>query len=110
VYEFHLESPALFRTRAYGTFSWTKDSGKPTVITAAERSLYSAHGIGVGAGGGLLWLEGNDYRPYPILVTSQVVRLPIPRTSAVAITSTQPFQEWDWSVVLKVAVLAWFRS
>ena len=61
-----------------------------------------------GIGAGLLWLETNDYRPYPILVGSAVVPLPVPRTSFVVIGSAQPFQEFDWSLVLKVGVTIWF--
>jgi hypothetical protein len=109
VFELHVASPPFFRTRAYTTFSWTDDSSKPTLITAAERSLMTGR-ANVGLGAGLLWLEGNDYDPYPIIVSSAVIPLPIPRTSIVAIGSTQPFQDWDWSLVLKVGVLAWFRK
>jgi hypothetical protein len=109
VFELHVASPPFYRTRAYTTFSWTDDSSKPTLITAAERSLVTGR-ANIGLGAGLLWLEGNDYDPYPIIVSSAVVPLPIPRTSIVAIGSTQPFQDWDWSLVLKVGVLAWFRK
>lgn len=62
----------------------------------------------VGLGAGLLWLEGNVYRPYPIVVSSAVIPLPLPRTAFVAIASTQPFQDFEWSVVLKIGVTAWF--
>jgi hypothetical protein len=109
VFELHVASPPFYRTRAYTTFSWTDDSAKPTLITAAERSLVTGR-ANIGLGAGLLWLEGNDYDPYPIIVSSAVVPLPIPRTSIVAIGSTQPFQDWDWSLVLKVGILAWFRK
>jgi hypothetical protein len=61
-----------------------------------------------GIGAGLLWLEVNEYRPYPILLSSTVVPLPIPRTAVVGIVSTQPFQHFEWSVVLKVGVTVWF--
>ena len=109
VYELHVASPPVHQTRAYTTFSWTDDSAKPTLITAAERSVIRTPVATTGLGAGLLWLEVNDYRPYPIMVSSTVIPLPIPRTSGVVIASTQPFQEWAWSVVLKVGVLAWFR-
>lgn len=108
VAELHAATPPLFATRAYLTLSWTDESGKPTVITAAERSLLARKYALAGLGAGLLWLEGNDYRPYPIVVSSAVIPLPVPRTAFVAIASTQPFQEFEWSVVLKVGVTAWF--
>ena len=106
--ELHAETPPVYASRAYVTLSWTDESGKPTVITAAERALLQRKAVMVGLGAGLLWLEGNDYRPYPIIVSSTVVPLPIPRTAVVAIGSTQPFQEFEWSVVLKVGVTLWF--
>ena len=108
VAELHAETPPLYASRAYVTLSWTDDSAKPTVITAAERALVQRKVAMVGLGAGLLWLEGNDYRPYPIIVTSTVVPLPIPRTAVVVIGSTQPFQEFEWSLVLKVGVTLWF--
>lgn len=106
--ELHAETPPVFASRAYMTLSWTDESAKPTVITAVERALFQRKVVTVGLGAGLLWLEGNDYRPYPILVSSTVVPLPIPRTAVVAIGSTQPFQEFEWSVVLKVGVTLLF--
>lgn len=109
VAELHAETPPLFRTRAYGTLSWTDDSARPTVITAAERSILVTGVTMTGLGAGLLWLDVNDYRPYPILVSSTVVPLPIPRTALVVIGSTQPFQDFDWSLVLKIGFTAWFR-
>ena len=108
VAELHAETPPLFAFRAYVTLSWTDHSAKPTVITAAERALVQRKIAMVGLGAGLLWLEGNDYRPYPIIVTSTVVPPPIPRTAVVVIGSTQPFQEFEWSLVLKVGVTLWF--
>jgi hypothetical protein len=106
--ELHAQTPPFRATRAYFTLSWTDDSAKPTVITAAERRVLARKAASVGLGAGLLWLEGNDYRPYPIVVSSTVVPLPIPRTAAVAIASTQPFQDFEWSLVLKVGVTVWF--
>lgn len=109
VAELHAATPPILKTRAYLTLSWTDESGNPTVITAAERSLFGRKSVSVGAGAGLLWLEGNDYRPYPIMVSSTVIPLPLPRTAFVAIASTQPFQDFEWSIVLKIGVAAWFR-
>lgn len=108
VAELHVESPPVQCARAYGTLSWTDDSARPTVISAAECAVWRAGPAFGGAGAGLLWLDVNDYRPYPILVSSTVFRLPLPRTSLIAIASTQPFQDFDWSLVLKVGVTVWF--
>ncbi len=109
VAEVHAETPPLVRTRAYGTLSWTDESLRPTLITAAERQLVAVRPVMVGLGAGLLWLDANDYRPYPILVSSAVLQLPIPRTSIVAIASTQPLQDFEWSLVLKLGFTVWFR-
>ena len=108
VAEIHAETPPLLETRAYGTLSWTDDSWAPTVITAAERQVLNTGVTMTGLSAGLLWLDANDYRPYPILVSSTVVPLPIPRTAIVAIASTQPFQDFEWSLVLKVGFTVWF--
>ena len=109
VAEIHAETPPFLETRAYGTLSWTDDSWAPTVITAAERQVLNTGVTMTGLGAGLLWLDANDYRPYPILVSSTVIPLPVPRTSVVAIGSTQPLQDFEWSLVLKVGVTLWFR-
>ena len=106
--ELHAATPPVLASRAYVTLSWTDESGMPTIITAAERSIVREKAVLVGLGAGLLWLEGNDYRPYPIVVSSTVVPLPLPRTAVVAIGSTQPFQDFAWSVVLKIGVTIWF--
>ena len=84
VAELHAATPPFLATRAYLTLSWTDESGKPTVITAAERSLLGRKPVLVGVGAGLLWLEGNDYEPFPILVSSVVIPLPLPRTAFAA--------------------------
>lgn len=108
VAELHAETPPLLSARAYATFSWTDESAKPTIISAAERRLLDTKRTITGLGAGLLWLDVNDYRPYPIVVSSTVVPLPIPRTAVVAIASTQPFQDFEWSLVMKVGVTFWF--
>jgi hypothetical protein len=108
VAELHAATPLVHATRAYLTLSWTDESGKPTIITAVERSIVGGRAALVGLGAGLLWLEGNDYRAYPIVVSSTVIPLPLPRTAVVAIASTQPFQDFEWSLVLKVGVTVWF--
>ena len=108
VAELHAETPPLLAARAYATVSWTDESAKPTFITAAERALVRTRVASVGLGAGLLWLEVNDYRPYPIAVSSAVVPLPVPRTAVVAIASTQPFQDFEWSLVIKVGFTVWF--
>ncbi|MDH3651143.1 MAG: hypothetical protein OEQ53_15765 [Saprospiraceae bacterium] len=108
VVELHAETPPFAGARAYITMSWTDESAKPTVITAIEHPVLYVGQAFANIGAGLLWLETNDYRPYPMLVSSTVVPLPIPRTSFVVIGSVLPFQEFDWSVVLKVGVTIWF--
>ena len=65
-------------------------------------------GASTGLGVGVLWLEPDDYKPYPIIVSSNVVPAPIPRTSLIAVASTQPFQDFDWSVAIEVSVTLWF--
>lgn len=108
VAELHAETPPVLDSRAYLTLSWSDDSAAPTVITAAERSILHVGRALVGLGAGLLWLEVNDYWPYPIVVSSTVVPLPVRRASVVAIASTQPFQDFEWSLVLKLGVTVWF--
>lgn len=109
VAELHAETPPITGARAYATLSWTDESWSPTVITAAERPVLRAGSAFTGLGAGLLWLEANDYVPYPMLVSSTVVPLPLPRTSFVAIVSTLPFEDFDWSLVLKLGVTVWFQ-
>ena len=106
--ELHAETPPFAGMRGYVTASWIRESAKPAVITAAERPVLQAGRVAVGLGAGLLWLEVNDYRPYPMLVSSTVVPLPVPRTSLVVIGSTLPFEDFDWSLVVKVGVTVWF--
>jgi hypothetical protein len=106
--ELHAETPPVHATRGWITLSWTDESAKPTVITAVEHALVHVKDAGTGLGVGVLWLEPDNYTPYPIIVSSTVVPLPIPRTSFVAIASTQPFQKFDWSLALEVGVTLWF--
>ncbi len=106
--ELHAETPPVRATRGWITLSWTDESVKPTVITAVEHALLHVKAAGTGLGAGLLWLEPDNYKPYPIIVSSTVVPLPIPRTSFVAIASTQPFQKFGWSLALEVGVTLWF--
>lgn len=108
VFELHAETPPLARARGYVTVSWTDESWNPTLITAAERPVIHVGQAFLGLGAGLLWLDANDYSPYPMLVSTTIVPIGIPRTSFVAIASTLPFEDFDWSLVLKVGVTVWF--
>ena len=60
VAELHGETPPLAGARAYVTLSWTDESAKPTVISAAERPVVHVGRAFAGVGVGLLWLETND--------------------------------------------------
>lgn len=108
VFELHGETPPFSKARAYVTLSWTDDSWAPTLISAAERPVLHFGDAFTGVGAGLLWLEVNGYRPYPMLVSTTVVPLPLPRTSFVMIASTLPFESFDWSLVLKLGVTVLF--
>jgi hypothetical protein len=108
VFELHGETPPFAEARAYLTLSWTDDNWAPTLITAVERPILRFDGAFTAVGAGLLWLEPNDYRPYPMLVSTTVVPLPLPRTSFVMIASTLPFEQFDWSLVLKIGVTLLF--
>lgn len=108
VFELHAETPPIAGWRGYATLSWTDQSSAPTVITAAEHPVVRWGSAFTGLGAGLLWLEMNDYRPDPMLVSSTVLPLPIPRTSLVVIGSTLPFEDFDWSLVLKVGITVLF--
>jgi hypothetical protein len=108
VIELHAETPPFARWRAYATLSWTDESAAPTVITAGERPLVRWGTGFTGLGAGLLWLEARDYEPDPMLVSSTVLPLPVPRTSLVVIGSTLPFEDFDWSLVLKVGITVLF--
>ena len=108
VFELHGQTPPFAEARAYLTLSWIDDSWAPTIITAAERPVLRVGRAFTGIGAGLLWLEANDYRPYPMLVSSTVVPLPVLRTSFVLIASTLPFEHFEWSFVLKLGVTLLF--
>jgi hypothetical protein len=109
VFELHGETPPFpADARGYVTLSWTDQSWAPTIISAAELPVLRFDGAFTGVGAGLLWLEVNEYRPYPMLVSTTVVPLPVPRTSFVLIASTLPFENFDWSLVLKVGVTLFF--
>jgi hypothetical protein len=107
-FDIHIDSPPFHKTRAELTLAWNDKSSKPTVITEAERSLIDSKWFAFDAGAGLLWLEANDYRPFPAIITTTVVPLPIPRVAIVAIGSTQPFQDFEWSLVLKGSISLFF--
>lgn len=109
VAELNAQTPQFFNSRAYMTLSWTEQSEKPTAITAIERSLLNVNDLFyTNIGAGFLWLEYDNYKPHSMLVSSTIVPLPVPRTSLVAIGSVLPFQDFDWSVVLKVGWAIWF--
>src|SRR6202007_445487 len=80
VYELHGDSPPLYATRASFTLSWTKDSNKPAFLTEPERTIIDTKNISTGVGAGLLWLEANDYRPYPMIISTTFVPVPLPRS------------------------------
>lgn len=104
VAELHASAPPLAGVRGYTTWSWTDESARPAVIAAAERSLVRTPISFTGLGAGVLCVDPNDYRPQPMVVSTTVVPLPVPRTAAVAIGSVLPFEDFDWSLVLKVGV------
>jgi hypothetical protein len=106
-FDLHIDSPPFYKTRAELTLAWNDKSNNPTVITEAERSIIDTKAFAFDLGGGLLWLEANDYRPLPAIISTTVVPLPIPRAAIVAIGSTQPFQDFEWSLVLKASISLW---
>lgn len=108
VFELHAATAPVLRTRAYATFSWTDESLSPVIIAAAERRVLSFGGGGVGLGAGALMLTEPEFDAVPIAISSTVIPLRIPRTSIVAIGSTAPLDDFQWSLVLKASVLLWF--
>lgn len=107
-FELHVATRAVRQTRAYATLSWTDESISPVIIAAAERRVVTFGGGGVGLGAGVVMPTETTFDAIPIIVSSSVVPLGIPRTSMVAIASTAPFEEFQWSLVLKASVLLWF--
>lgn len=106
-FDLHIDSPPFYKIRAELTLAWNDKSSKPTVITEAERSLVDTKWFAFDAGAGLLWLEANDYRPFPAIISTTVLPLPVPRATIVGVASTQPFQDFEWSLVLKVSISLW---
>jgi hypothetical protein len=106
-FDLHVDSPPWHAIRAELTLAWSDKSAKPAVITEAERSIIDSKAIAIDVGAGLLWFAGNEYRPYPAIISTVVVPLPIRRTALVAIPAVQPFQDFEWSVVLKVSFTLW---
>jgi hypothetical protein len=111
VAEVNVQSAPFYSSRGYLTLSWTEQSTKPTVITAVEYSLLQfENSLYTSIGAGLLWLEFNDYKPKTMLVSSTAAPLPLKGVSFVMIGSVLPFDNYDWSVVLKVGWAFWFRE
>lgn len=108
VLEFHAATAPVRQTRAYATFSWSDESLSPVIIAAAERRMVNFGAGGIGLGAGALMLTEPSFEAIPIAVSSTVIPLRIPRTSVVAIASTAPFDDFQWSLVLKASVLLWF--
>ena len=105
VAEVYLGAPPLSGVRAYGIGSWTKDSWSPAFNTAVEHEIVATKHSFTTLGAGLVWPEFKDYRGYPILTSTTVVPLPFARPlSFVLVGSTQPFQDFQWTVVAKLAV------
>lgn len=103
--ELHVSAPALVGSfRPYATLSWTTRSWSPTIITAAERTVLETPISSTGLGGGAVWFDVDGYEAYPLAVSTTVIPLAAPRTSMVVIGSTQPFQDFSWSVVAKIGV------
>ena len=97
--------PLVWEFRPYLTTSWVLDEIRPTFITAAERPIWRTSHHFTALGAGVLWLQPANYTPYPIIVSTTAIFPPIPRTMLVGIGSVQPFQDWSWSIVAKVAVM-----
>ena len=111
VAELYLGAPPVSGFRAYGIGSWTEDSWSPTFITAVEHEVLATSYSFTTLGAGLVWPEFKDYRGYPILTTTTVVPLPFaPSLSFVVVGSTQPFQDYQWTIVTKLAVTLFFSK
>jgi len=109
VAEVYLGAPPVHEFRAYGIGSWTDESWSPTFITAVERVVLPTDHSFTTLGAGALWLEFKDYEPDFILTSTTVVPLPFaPSLSFVVVGSTQPFQDFDWTIVTKLAITLFF--
>ena len=109
VAEINVQTPPFYKSRVYVTLSWTDISAKPTIITAVERSIFGAKNLfETSAGMGMLMIEPNNYEPDFMLLSSTSVPLPVPRTALVLIGSVTPFENFNWSLVLKVGWAIWF--
>lgn len=109
--EVYLGAPPILEFRPYGIGSWTDDSWAPTLITAVERVVFPTNHSFTTLGAGLLWLEFKDYEPDFILTSTTVVPLPFaPSLSFVIVGSTQPFQDFEWTIVTKFAVTLFFMK
>ncbi|HEX6047701.1 MAG TPA: hypothetical protein VFZ21_00470, partial [Gemmatimonadaceae bacterium] len=109
VYELHVATAPVWQTRAYATFSWTDQSWAPVIIAAAERQVLNWRGwVTTGLGAGAVIVTDASFDATPVLVSSTVVPLRIPRVAVVAIVSTAPFHEFQSSLVLKASVSVWF--
>ena len=111
VAEIYLGAPPVHEFRAYGIGSWTDESWSPTFITAVERVVLPTDYSFTTLGAGAVWLEFKDYEPDFILTSTTVVPLPFaPSLSFVVVGSTQPFQDFDWTIVTKLAVTLFFKK
>jgi hypothetical protein len=111
VAELYLGAPLAKGFRPYGIASFTKGSWSPTFITAIEREVVTTSFSFTTLGAGLVWPEFKDYRGYPILTSTTVFPLPFSeKLSFVVVGSTQPFQDYQWTLVAKVAITLFFSG
>ena len=109
--ELYLGAPLLHGFRLYGIGSWTDDSWAPTLITAVERVVLPTSHSFTTLGAGAVWLEFKDYEPDFILTSTTVVPLPFaPSVAFVFVGSTQPFTDFEWTIVTKLAVTLFFKE
>lgn len=109
--ELYLGAPPVHEFRAYGIGSWTDDSWAPTLITAVERVVLPTDHSFTTLGAGAIWLEFKDYEPDFILTSTTAVSLPFaPSLSFVVVGSTQPFTDFEWTIVTKLAVTLFFKK
>jgi hypothetical protein len=111
VAEVYLGAPPIRGFRPYGIASFTKGSWSPTFITAVEHEIVTTSFSFTTLGAGLVWPEFKDYRGYPILTSTTVFPLPFSeKLSFVVVGSTQPFQDYEWTLVAKVAITLFFSK